>query len=184
MLDTYTIQTIISLINTIYVIGINIYYEWGSYHTLQLIKYPVLIYNIIDIVIGHKYYIKHDKMTLIHHLIIILASLYVIFSDTKYLLPIVTIYKWFLYGEVTSMFNNIRIILRNSVYKTITRVLFAVIFIVFRSIMTIGLLYDYPIYENNKIISFIVVTFTFLNIIWGYMIFEALYKEVRKLHNN
>lgn len=83
---------------------------------------------------------------------------------------------WMLFGEVTSIFNNIRVIFNKTKYKPYTDKLFACVFLPFRFIMTFGSIYSLKNFEHVLIPAIIVGIFAFLNIYWG----TAVINKVKK----
>ena len=164
----FDFQLILSLAVSSTVVFLNISNPWAS----KVIMLPtinlLLIYNIVDLILGIKYYIKYDKALFIHHLCAI-GITYILSKDfdTIYTFDIYRISRWGLLAEVTTVFNNIRLLTRkNEQLKNITTNIFAGVFVVGRTIMSIG--FFVSLYKNQYfvILAPFCLTFHCLNIYW------------------
>jgi hypothetical protein len=174
-------QYLLSLVTGSFFIITNIIHGWGSFEA-QKIAVPIFIlYNVVDIMMG-KYW-QNNILYLIHHISIIILGIYFYnlkeeFTDEQY-----AISYYISLGEVSTIFNNIRYFYSGTFWHYQTNLLFAISFIIFRSISNIGLInyswqYGDGIDFGSKLIQTITVVYTLLNLYWGYKISQNLIRNV------
>ena len=162
-MDLYDIQTIISLIVTSVVVGLGIYYPWASKEALIPSLSLLVYYNIFDMIVGLKGYIKNDIATLVHHIFVSCGTfilLHIIQDNYKYDMYRIT--RWGMIAEVTTWCNNIRILSRHTFLKSTVSFLFGIVFLIGRAIMSIGLYYDMYNNQCNSCIVVYRIVFIFL----------------------
>ena len=64
----FDFQLILSLAVSSTVVFLNISNSWASKEAMLPTLNILLVYNIVDLVIGFQQYIKHDKVMFLHHL--------------------------------------------------------------------------------------------------------------------
>ena len=186
-----TASIIASISTSTYTICVNLMYGWGSeiaiYKSFDLIQN----YLIFDTVVNIKKYVRTDHATLLHH-----ACTYMGIAAGESLLQCVTgteltrfycFIWWALLGEASTLFNGIRILLRNTSYAFLSNCMFALAFMLFRIPMTAGmlntvlqLLNDNKTHYNYRYtMSAFALCMGYLNIHWGWLIA----RKVRLLTN-
>lgn len=178
-MNLYIFQTIISLLVSSSVIYTNtIVYDWASYDGIMYTKNVLCMYMIFDTIVGFNHYIKKDIATLLHHFLFILA-LYILsinINSDSYNNDIYRISRWVLLNELSTIVNNIRILLRSTKYEYTGNVIFGLTFITSRTVAVIGSYYELI---NNVYFIYtmpICVSICLLNVFWGNMI-------IRKANN-
>lgn len=180
-MDRYTFQAWVSLINTLWVVGINLYKGWAGEYAMRACIMPVIIYNIFDLIIGGEQYLKRDKLTILHHFGAIGGMLYFMnVLQESYPEDLYNFTWWMLFGEISSIFNNVRVICSKTPYRDISNKLFAIIFLFCRTIMTIGTLQSLQNFEHKMIPTIIAGLFTFLNVYWGFAIIQKIKNSYKK----
>jgi hypothetical protein len=174
-MELYDIQTVISFIVTSIVVGLGIYYPWASKEALIPSLSLLVCYNIVDMIIGFKGYIKNDIATLFHH-IVVLSGTYTILHiiQNNYTHDMYRLTRWGMIAEVTSWCNNIRILTRNTPFKSIISFLFGIVFLIGRAVMSIGLYYDM---HNNKYFFVLLpfcISLIILNMHWSELIINKI----------
>lgn len=180
-MDRYTFQAWVSLVNTLWVVGINLYEGWGSEIAMRACIVPVLVYNVFDLIIGGEQYYKRDQLTILHHFGAIGGMLYFrSVLQESYPDPLYIFTWWMLFGEISSIFNNVRVICGKTSYKDFSSKLFAIIFIPSRTLMTCGTIYSLQNFEHKTTPVIIAGIFAFLNIYWGIAIVKKVFKSYKK----
>ena len=177
------IQTLLSLVSSGYILYTNlIQYEWCNEYAVTNTLDILLIYMVLDTILGIKYYICNDKSILVHHIIFSLLCLTCKYMISKhgFIYELYSIGRWLLLNEISTFFNNIRILSSKSTISNITLYLFAISFIVFRPISVIGSYYELI---NNKlfiVMAPLVALVSMINTFWCIAIFRKMKKIEKK----
>lgn len=180
-MNLYYIQTYISLIVCSSVLILNtIIYDWASRESTGITLNILLSYMVVDTIIGFKHYIKRDYATLIHHIIFtsfIICSKYLIYKHS-YNEPLYKIGRWVLLNEASTFMNNIRILFSRTKYSDICNAVFAIVFLITRSIAVIGSYIE--LIDNDYFIyaAPLVVLIATLNIYWMTLIIRKASKKI------
>ena len=171
----YDFQTLISLGVTMCIVNLNIYYPWTSKEALIPSLSLLVFYNLFDMIIGFKVYLKNDKATLFHHIVVGTGTYFLLqLVKDNYTNDLYRIARWGMIAEVTSFCNNIRIILRNTSLKWLTSLIFGIVFLIGRGIMTFGLYYDMQ--QNSYFWTLVpmCIPLIILNMHWSELIIQKI----------
>ena len=182
-MNLYDFQTVISMVASSMVLFYNTYqYPWASQEAMVPTAYILMTYNIIDAILGAHQYIRKDPATLLHH-ICVTGGIYSILDILRYHYDsdIYRLNYWLMMAEVTTVFNNIRILTRKTSIKKYTAGLFAVCFLVGRTSMTVGIYYN--LYQNRhfNVLAPVCFLLTTLNVYWGRQLYYKIANTQSKL---
>lgn len=155
----YIFQSWISLLIHSGMIWVNIDMGWASVPALWWTGHMIIFYELFDVMLGWEGYLKNDRLMLVHHGVALVGGMLLLtfigdsgddVHDNNFKLATLDTAKWMLLSEMTTIFNSVRIItshhgkLLAKVFKfnvaLVFRGLFAIAFIVLRSVQTIGVL--------------------------------------------
>lgn len=120
-------------------------------------------------------------MTIVHHIIAIASGFYLVWILPDYPDHLYRLVWWLVMAEITSIFNNLRVLTRKTACSFHTSILFAIVFITVRSFMTYGSVMEVLYNEHNYIHNIIVYGLAVLNITWMFMIVKLIRKEYAHL---
>jgi hypothetical protein len=170
-----------SLVNSMFIVLINSLYGWGSIESCNIFITSFILYNITDLVFNIILYngkIQND--VLLHHISFISAGLAYKWysSDPIFMENAPYIIKWLIMGEISTIFNNIRILYSKTKYRVPTSIAFALCFWIVRGYSTIFGFIDLMSMSHYRYISLAIMSiYAYLNISWGYLIFQKFYFE-------
>ena len=149
--------------NSSFYVLTNLFCGWGK---LQSIRYtiPVILgHNILDTLLGQ--YWKTDKWMLLHHLISVLLTLYVLsiksFTNDQY-----NFAYWISFAEVSSIFNCLRWFFKDTKYQGPLDLTFGISFLTIRP-LTVIKTFD-SCCNISKYLLIFWGLYTGLNIYWCY----------------
>ena len=155
------------LTNALHFTLINLYYGWGQLETIKKTIPITLCHNILDISLGQ--YWKTDKPLLIHHLIAILISLYVL-TIKNFTIDLYNFSYWLSFAEITSIFNCLRWFFKRTKYQESLDLTFGISFLTIRP-LTVIKTYTPAVNISYNLLIFWRI-YTLLNIYWIYCIFK------------
>lgn len=142
----YRVQTAASALATTAVLGVNLYLGWATQIALMHSMWILIGYNVFDSVYGFREYWKHDRIYLLHHACacscVAMGAVLLHWGDATTRDSVQRLAAWLLLAEVTTHFNNVRLLTRTTWLRRVTQMLFAAAFLVGRSAMTLGALME------------------------------------------
>ena len=176
-MSLHEFQTWYSFVFTGIIISCNIIKPWASIDAVRLVIPFVIFYNTTDIVIGWHYYKTKGKIYILHHLMLIFGVIYIYFNLDNYD-QMSGLVKWSTVGEISTIFNNIRILSKGKSFENTSKIMFAGSFLICRTLMTIGLIVN-SVNNENKFLLPVSITFSALNVYWSYEIVKMMYKHYK-----
>ena len=142
----YRVQTAASFLSTTAVLGVNLYLGWATHAALMHSVWILIAYNVFDTVYGFHEYWQHDRIYLVHHACacgcVAMGAVLLHWGDASTRDSVQRLATWLMLAEVTTHFNNVRLLTRTTRLRRVTQMLFAVAFLVGRSAMTLGALME------------------------------------------
>ena len=96
-------------------------------------------YNVVDLSLGGGHYWYNDKSTLLHHAVVLGVSLGVLLWPPAHVSDIEELARWAYLGEITTVFNSLRVLLRRTAWRRFSEWMFAAAFLPLRAAMSLGL---------------------------------------------
>ena len=135
----YDLQTWISLGCSILAVSCHLYHPWGSMEALYGSSLITAGYNVVDLGLGGARYWSSDHSTLLHHAVVLGVSLGVLCWTPAHPSDIEELARWSYIGEITTIFNSLRILLRRTAWGRAASWVFAAVFLPLRAAMSLGL---------------------------------------------
>jgi hypothetical protein len=176
--NIYAFRSVLSLITSFFMIYKStisaVFYDgWASEEAIFPAMHLFTLYNVLDIGLELNTAKKHRSLSIIiHHFVCLIASGMFYYSTAEaYEDHIYRLIWWLIIAEVSTIFNNFRILFKHTDFAHSTKIAFGISFLVARSIMSIGCLWEMltTTYSHNLIMHGIVYSFVSLNVYWMYL---------------
>jgi hypothetical protein len=168
------VSDLISFMVTNTVVGVNLTRGWGSASAMKVVMPTLIVYNVIDSIICWKswQHPKCDKSMMLHHLTV--TSLTVVFywqiALYGYTKDVYRLAYWLIMLEVSSVFFN----LRNIIKSFALDVIFGVTFLTFRPVSTVMMFKACIDNRFDLIFAPFLFALTALNIHWSALLLKTL----------
>jgi hypothetical protein len=175
-MNLWELQTVLALVSSTLATASHLYHPWGSMAALCLSSVNLFCYNLVDTALGWTHYWQKDRVTLVHHGGVTAFSLFVLHFHERLAYPqeIERIVRWGMLAEVTSIFNNLRILARKTVIAKHMQAIFAAVFLLLRTVMTAGCYYDLHQNRYFGIMAPFVFFISVLNLHWSRLIVRKI----------
>jgi hypothetical protein len=174
MKDTQVIANLTSLISTSFIVLTGILLDSSNDDIINANIIVIFSHNLLDLLLHLR---TNDILMNTHHLLIINGALYYYLVSITLTNETKEYISWLFMAEISSFFNALRYNLVNTHYYQYSKIAFGVIFIIVRTISSLGVTgWLFANYTHEHIIAYSIISgiYITLNMAWGGMIIRQI----------